>query len=68
MELAIKISKGASIAIGLTKRAIYRGLECSLESQIDTEVYSNSICYLTEDHQEGVKAFFEKREPVFKGK
>jgi enoyl-CoA hydratase/carnithine racemase len=67
-EIASKIAKGPPITIRLIKHAIYQGLENSLETQLDMEAYGDNMLYLTEDHQEGVRAFLEKREPVFKGR
>jgi 1,4-dihydroxy-2-naphthoyl-CoA synthase len=32
------------------------------------ESYAQNLCRTTEDHQESVKAFLEKREPQYKGK
>ncbi|MBI4233278.1 MAG: enoyl-CoA hydratase/isomerase family protein, partial [Chloroflexi bacterium] len=66
--LAGEIAQGPPIALELTRRATYRGLGLSLEESIAQEVYGNSICAATEDHREGVRAFLEKREPVFKGR
>jgi 2-(1,2-epoxy-1,2-dihydrophenyl)acetyl-CoA isomerase len=31
------------------------------------EAYGQGICFESQDHREGVNAFFEKREPKFKG-
>jgi len=67
-ELADRIAKGPSIAINLTKQAVYRGIHNSLEQQIELECLADYICLRTEDHKEGVKSFFEKRPPEFKGK
>ena len=67
LELAQKITDGPSVAIELAKRAIYRGLHNDLEKQLDFESYAQNLCRTTSDHQEGVKAFVEKRTPLFKG-
>ena len=66
-ELASKIAKGPPITMALTKRAIYKGVVHDLETQLDFESYGQNLCRGTEDHREGVMAFMEKREPVFKG-
>ena len=66
-ELAGKIAKGPPITMELTKRAVYRGVENDLDSQINFETYIGNLVRATQDHQEGVKAYMEKREPQFKG-
>jgi len=68
MDLATKIAKGPPLAIQLTKRAIYKGLTRDLTSQVEYEAYSQAIAGTTEDAEEGVRAFMEKREPEFKGR
>lgn len=65
--LATKFAKGPSIAMELTKRAVYKGLVNDIESQFDFESYGQNICYQTEDFKEGVNAFLEKREARFRG-
>ena len=35
---------------------------------LDREAMTHLRCGMTEDHQEGVRAFMEKREPAFKGR
>jgi len=66
-ELAAKIAKQAPIPIELTKKMVWRGLFDGLTRQLDLETYAQQICLQTEDHQEGVRSFFEKRPPQFKG-
>jgi 2-(1,2-epoxy-1,2-dihydrophenyl)acetyl-CoA isomerase len=66
--LAKRIASGPSVAISLMKRAAYRGIHSDLNSQLEFEAVCQAICRRTEDCQEGVNAFLEKREPKFKGR
>lgn len=69
MALAKELASGAPIALGLTKRALYKGAsEIDLASQMDFELYLNSLLFGTEDFKEGVMSFLEKREPKFLGR
>jgi len=67
-EMAGSIAKLAPLALRVSKRALYRGMDNDLTTQVQHEAFA--IVYLrgTEDHEEGAKAFLEKREPVFKGR
>ncbi len=67
-EMATKIAKGPPLAIVQTKQAIRKGIHNSLEQQIAVECSAFYACLKTEDHQEGLNAFREKRPPEFKGK
>ena len=66
-ELASKMAKGPSAAIELMKRGVYKGIQNDLLTQLDFESYAQKLCFKTEDHKEAVKAFRDKREPLFKG-
>ena len=68
LTLAKKVAQGPTRAMGLAKRLIYTGLGKSLSDQLDEEANVQTICRLTEDHREGLRAFKEKRTPGFKGK
>lgn len=67
-ELAAKLSQGPTSAIGLTKRALNKSISSDLETVLEYESYLQEIAGETSDHLEAVRAFFEKRKPVFKGK
>jgi enoyl-CoA hydratase/carnithine racemase len=67
-ELADKLARGPSLAIGLAKEAIWRNLSQDLDSALNFEVQSQKVCLESEDHREAVKAFLEKRDPHFRGK
>jgi 2-(1,2-epoxy-1,2-dihydrophenyl)acetyl-CoA isomerase len=67
--LAARLAKGPSIAIELIKRTVYSGLQNNnLSAQLGYETYAAGVCAGTEDFTEGVKAFIEKREPIYKGR
>lgn len=65
--LAEKLADMPTRAIGLTKRAIYRAADHTLDDAIDYEAQLQSAAFRTHDFQEGVLAFIEKRTPVFTG-
>ncbi len=66
-ELAVKLSLGPTKAIGLTKRALNKSISSDLETVLEYESYLQEIAGATSDHLEAVRAFFDKRKPVFKG-
>jgi enoyl-CoA hydratase len=68
MELAERIAEKAPIALQLIKEAVKFASRSNLDEGLRREVDLFAICFSTEDKQEGVSAFLEKRKPVFKGK
>ncbi|MCC7309579.1 MAG: enoyl-CoA hydratase/isomerase family protein [Acidobacteria bacterium] len=68
MELASKIAEKAPIALQLAKEAVKFASRSNLDEGLRREVDLFAICFSTEDKQEGVSAFLEKRKPEFKGK
>ncbi|HRO99719.1 MAG TPA: 2-(1,2-epoxy-1,2-dihydrophenyl)acetyl-CoA isomerase PaaG [Flavobacteriales bacterium] len=67
MSLAIKLAQMPTKAIALTKEALNRSQNTSLDSQLDHENELQSIAGRSHDYNEGVKAFLEKRKPVYRG-
>ena len=54
-------------AIGLIKRNLKLANNLSFDSYLEKEAEGQRIAGLTNDHQEGVQAFVEKRKPIFIG-
>ncbi|MFQ6059124.1 MAG: enoyl-CoA hydratase/isomerase family protein [Anaerolineae bacterium] len=68
-ELATRLAKGPTLAIGRIKALINQGLVATdLASHLEREQQAQIASSRTEDFQAGVAAFFEKREPEFKGR
>jgi len=67
-EFARAIAKQAPLAVRLAKAMMRKGLDSSLENSLDDAALSVMIANPSADVREGVKAFFEKREPDFKGR
>ena len=68
LELAQRIAKMPPLAIRFAKRTINRGLQTDLDSGLEYERYAAAMLIDSEDRKEGMRAFVEKREPVFKGR
>jgi len=67
-ELATKIAQGPSVAIELAKRGIYRAMGGDYAAQLDFESYAQNVCFQTNDFQEALAAFKEKRKARFQGR
>ncbi len=68
-ELATRIAHNPPYSLELTKNMVWRSLFDGLNRQLDLETWAQQICFQTEDHQESVKAFLEKKPlPEFKGR
>ena len=66
-ELAIKLANMPTKALGLTKRLLNQSLSNNLEQQLALESDLQIEASSSNDYQEGVTAFVEKRKPEFKG-
>ena len=67
-EWAVKLASKSPVLMKLGKEAMYRQLDMPFEEALDYLRAQLSIAFTTEDIQEGVTAFFEKRDPVWSGR
>jgi 2-(1,2-epoxy-1,2-dihydrophenyl)acetyl-CoA isomerase len=65
---AKRLVQAPPLALAQIKRAIHKGVLNNLEEQLYFETYAQSFLFGTEDFQEGVNSFLEKREPHWKGR
>jgi 2-(1,2-epoxy-1,2-dihydrophenyl)acetyl-CoA isomerase len=66
-ELAGRLAAMPTRALGWIKRSLYASFEGDLASVLEAEAEGQAACGYTEDHAEGLAAFFEKRAPDFAG-
>jgi enoyl-CoA hydratase len=67
-EWALKLASKSPVIMRLGKDAMYRQLDMPFEDALDYLRSQLSLAMTTEDIVEGVQAFFEKREPQWKGR
>jgi enoyl-CoA hydratase len=67
-EMMRTILANGPLAVAVAMEAVDRGLEMSLDEGMVLEANHFALLAATEDMQEGMKAFLEKRAPEFRGK
>ncbi len=67
-EMARQIANGSPLAIRFMKQNINRALEADFKTCLDWEADRLVRVAQTEDHKEAVRAFIDKRPPVFRGR
>jgi len=67
-EITDKLTKKSPVAMRLGRDSFYRQQDMEFRAALDYLHSQFTLITLTEDSKEGIKAFFEKREPDFKGK
>lgn len=68
MEIANRIAEKSPIALRLAKESVKLASRSNLDEGLRREVDLFALCFSSEDKNEGVSAFLEKRKPAFKGK
>lgn len=66
-NLCKKIIAQAPLAIEFALRAVQHGLQMTLKEGLNLEATLFGLIYATEDRVEGLNAFLQKRQPIFKG-
>ncbi len=68
MTLAREIAQGPARAMGAIRALYWDSTKHTFEQQLDLEYRTQRAALATEDHREGVAAFFEKRTATFRGR
>lgn len=68
MELANKIAEMSPIALAMAKKSVKNAARLDLAAGLEAESNLFALCFASEDKEEGVRAFLEKRKPAFKGR
>jgi 2-(1,2-epoxy-1,2-dihydrophenyl)acetyl-CoA isomerase len=66
--LAEKIAAGPPAVLRMAKHMVNRAATSDLAAALDLEAFSQGLAIASEDHQEGLRAFFDKRPPAFTGR
>ncbi|CAG9166676.1 enoyl-CoA hydratase/isomerase family protein [Cupriavidus respiraculi] len=67
MAMAARMAANAPLALRYAKHAIDLGLQVGIEAGLEYERYAAALVTASEDRKEGMRAFVEKRKPVFRG-
>ena len=67
-NLANSIVKQPPDALRMSKKLLREGMVSNFETMLEMSANMQALMHLTEDHQEAITAFFEKRDGNFKGK
>jgi 2-(1,2-epoxy-1,2-dihydrophenyl)acetyl-CoA isomerase len=65
--LAARLAAGPTRTLAATKRLVNRALDVDRETALAEEAWAQETVMTTEDAQEGVRAFVERRDPTFRG-
>ncbi|MBI4267014.1 MAG: enoyl-CoA hydratase/isomerase family protein [Chloroflexi bacterium] len=68
LNLARRIAGKSPLILKYLKRSLNMSLQTNLDNGLAFETETMATCFATEDKDEGVTAFLEKRKPQFKGK
>jgi len=68
MELASRIAEKSPVALRMAKEAVKTASRANLDEGLRREVDLFALCFSSEDKDEGVSAFLEKRKAEFKGR
>ncbi|HYY93421.1 MAG TPA: enoyl-CoA hydratase-related protein [Pyrinomonadaceae bacterium] len=68
LELANRIAEKSPVALRLAKEAVKAASRSNLDEGLRREVDLFALCFSSEDKDEGVRAFLEKRKPEFRGR
>jgi 2-(1,2-epoxy-1,2-dihydrophenyl)acetyl-CoA isomerase len=67
-EWAARLAAGPPLALSMTKAMLGRSFETSIEQALEDEARCQAVCIGSKDTREAIKAFVEKRPPVFRGR
>ena len=67
-EIAEKLASGPAVAFRYMKENLNRAMNGDIDDCLDLEATHHIHCGQTHDHKNAVKAFVEKKEPIFEGK
>jgi enoyl-CoA hydratase/carnithine racemase len=65
-DLALRLARGPAFANGMTKEALNRELDVSLDTALEMEAQAQAICMVHPDFREAYEAWREKRPPNFR--
>jgi enoyl-CoA hydratase len=68
LELAARIAEKSPIALRMAKEAVKTASRSTLDEGLRREIDLFALCFSSEDKDEGVRAFLEKRKAEFKGR
>lgn len=67
LKMAKKIAKNAPLSLKALKQSIDKGIQTDINSALSIELEEYYKCANSQDREEGIVAFNEKREPVWQG-
>ncbi len=68
LNMARSMTRHSPVALGLAKYSIQNAAQADIHTAANLERACFSIAFASEDQKEGMRAFLEKRKPVYKGK
>jgi 2-(1,2-epoxy-1,2-dihydrophenyl)acetyl-CoA isomerase len=67
-DWATRLAAGPPIALSMTKKLLHNAMAVDMAQALEDEARCQTINFFTEDTAEAMRAFAEKRDPVFRGR